>query len=105
MEDLVNYTVETASAKGIQYAEARLHVDSGSAVTLNNGIPEPVQLGREKGIAVRVLVDGAMAFASTNDLSKTSLNQTVETACRTAKASKRLVSKPIRLSQEKAEQA
>jgi TldD protein len=108
-EDLVHYAVESAfesaSAKRVQYAEARLHVDSGSAVTLNNGVPEPVQLAREKGIAVRVLVDGAMAFASTNDLSKTSLDKTIETAYRTAKASKRLLSKPIRLSQEKAEQA
>jgi len=104
-EDLVHYAVESASARGVQYAEARLHVDSGSAVTLNNGVPEPVQLAREKGIAVRVLVDGAMAFASTNDLSKTSLDKTVETAYRTAKASKRLLSKPIRLSQGKAEQA
>lgn len=104
-EDLVHYAVESASVRGVQYAEARLHVDSGSGVTLNNGVPEPVQLAREKGIAVRVLLDGAMAFASTNDLSKTSLNKTVETACRTAKVSKRLLSKPVLLSQEKAEQA
>jgi len=105
MEDLVRYAVESASAKGVEYAEARLHIDSGSAVTLNNGVAEPVQLGRAKGIAVRILVDGAMGFASTNDLSKESLKQVVEIAYRTAKASKKLVPKPIRLSREKAEQA
>ena len=105
MEDLVQRAVEAASAKGVQYAEARLHIDSGSGVTLTNGRPEPVQLAKAKGIAVRVLVDGALGFASTNDLSRESLDETVEIAYRTAKASKRLVTNPIRLSKEKAEQA
>ncbi len=105
MEDLVQRTVEAASAKGVQYAEARLHIDSGSGVTLTNGKPEPVQLAKAKGIAVRVLVDGALGFASTNDLSRESLDETVEIAYRTAKASKRLVTNPVRLSKEKAEQA
>jgi TldD protein len=105
MEDLVQRAVEAASAKGVQYAEARLHIDSGSGVTLTNGKPEPVQLAKAKGIAVRVLVDGALGFASTNDLSRESLHETVEIAYRTAKASKRLVTNPIRLSKEKTEQA
>jgi TldD protein len=105
MEDLVHHAIEAASAKGVQYAEARLHTDSGSGVTLTNGMPEPVQLAQAKGIAIRVLVDGALGFASTNDLSRESLDESVEIAYRTAKASKRLVTKPIRLSKEKAEQA
>jgi TldD protein len=105
MEDIVHHAIEAASAKGVQYAEARLHIDSGSGVTLTNGIPEPVQLAKAKGIAIRVLVDDALGFASTNDLSGESLDESVEIAYRTAKASKRLVTKPIRLSKEKAEQA
>jgi TldD protein len=105
MEDLIQRAVEAASAKGVQYAEARLHIDSGSGVTLTNGKPEPVQLAKAKGIAVRVLVDGALGFACTNDLSRESLDETVEIAYRTAKASKRLVTNPVRLSKEKAEQA
>ena len=105
MEDLVRHAVESASAKGVDYAEARLHIDSGSAFTLTKGIPEPVQLARERGIAVRILVDGAMGFATTNDLSKSSLESTVEIAYRSAKASRKLIAKPIRLSEQKAEQA
>ena len=105
MEDLVQHVIDVASAKGVQYAEARLHIDGGSGVTLTNGAPEPVQLAKAKGIAIRLLVDGALGFASTNDLSRESLDETVEIAYRTAKASKRLVAKPIRFSKEKAEQA
>jgi len=105
MEDLVRYAIDSASAKGVDYAEARLHIDSGSGVTLTNGLPEPVQLAKAKGIAVRVLVDGALGFASTNDLSRESLNEAADIAYRTAKASRRRVTKPIRLSHEKVEQA
>ena len=105
MEDLARYAIESASAKGANYAEARLHVDSGSAFTLTNGVPEPVQLAKERGIAVRILVDGAIGFATTNDLSKPSIENTVEIAYGTAKASRRLIAKPIRLSEQKAEQA
>lgn len=105
MEDLIDFAVHCASAKGVGYAEARLHVDSGSGVTLSNGVPESVQLGRAKGISVRVLLDGAMGFASTNELSRESVTEAVDVAYRTAKASKRLVTKPIHLSEEKAEQA
>ncbi len=105
MEDLVRYTIECASEKGVEYAEARLHVDSASAFTLTDGVPNPVQLSRERGMGVRILVDGAMGFATTNDLSKSSLDSTVEIAYRTAKASRKLIAKPIRLSEQKAEQA
>ena len=38
MEDLVLYAIEAASAKGADYAEARIHVDSASAFTLTNGL-------------------------------------------------------------------
>ena len=105
MEEFVRHAVDSASAKGVEYAEARLHIDSGSGVTLTNGVPEPVQLAKAEGIAIRLLVDGALGFASTNDLSKDSLNETVEIAYRMAKASRRLVSKKIRMSKEKPEQA
>jgi TldD protein len=105
MEELVHHAVDSASAKGVEYAEARLHIDSGSGVTLTNGMPEPVQLAKAQGIAIRMLVDGTLGFASTNDLSKESLKEAVDIAYRTAQASKRRVTKPIRLSQEKAEQA
>jgi len=105
MEDLVDFAVDRASARGVDYAEARVHVDAGSGVTLSNGVPEPVQLGRAKGISVRVLLDGAMGFASTNDLSRESLTEAVDAAYRTAKASRRLVTRPIHLSEERPEQA
>jgi len=105
MEDLVRYAVDSASAKRVEYAEARLHVDAGSGVTLSNGIPEPVQLASAKGMAVRVLVDGAIGFACTNDLSRESLRAVVEVAYGMAKATKRLAARPISMSKEKAEQA
>jgi len=101
----VQYVIDSSLSKGVEYAEARLHIDTGSGVTLNNGIPELVQVAKARGLAVRILVDGAMGFASTNDLNRESLSRTVEVAYRTAKASRKLVARPIRLSKENAERA
>jgi TldD protein len=53
-------------------------------------------------VGVRVIVDGAMGFASTNTSQTDDLNAVTESAVRTAKASRRLLETPIRLSQEKA---
>ena len=86
---------------GAQYAEAHVQRDSGHTYTLKNGAAEPVNVARKVGIGIRVIVDGALGFASTNSLDREQLRSTTESAVRTAKASKRLVTSPIRLSQEK----
>ena len=86
---------------GANYAEARVQRDSGNTYTLKNGAAEPVNVTRKLGIGIRVIVDGALGFASTNSLDRNQLRTTTESAVRTAKASKRLVTSPIRLSQEK----
>jgi TldD protein len=54
------------------------------------------------GFGVRVIVDGAMGFASTNNLDKSQVSSITEAAVRSAKASARLLTSPIRLSEEKA---
>ena len=86
---------------GAQYAEARVQRDLGHTYTLKNGAAEPVNVTRKVGIGIRVIVDGVLGFASTNSLDRGQLRSTTESAVRTAKASKRLVTSPIRLSQEK----
>jgi TldD protein len=86
---------------GAKYAEARVQRDLGHTYTLKNGAAEPVNVTRKVGIGIRVIVDGALGFASTNNLDRDQLRSTTESAVRTAKASKRLLTSPIRLSQEK----
>ena len=101
MEEYARLVVEHSLSYGAKYAEARVQRDLGHAYTLRNGTAEPVNLTRKLGVGIRVIVDGALGFASTNSLDRTDLRSAAESAVRTAKAARRLTASPIRLSQEK----
>jgi len=100
-QEFAQLAVSQALRAGAEYAEARVQGDRGHTYTLKNGSPEPVTIARSLGIGVRVIVDGAMGFASTNSLDKSQLARVTEAAVRTAKASRNLLVSPIRLSEEK----
>lgn len=93
--------MDHAISLGAGYAEARVQQNLGHTYTLKNGTAEPVNLTRKLGVGIRVIVDGAMGFASTNSLEQPDVNSAVESAVRTAKASRRLIASPTRLSEEK----
>ena len=95
MEDLVRFAVDTASTMGASYSEARFQKNEGIRLVFKNGIPDPAGFTKKSGIAVRVLVNGALGFACTNTLTKEHIRATVESAYRTAKHSGRLVKSPI----------
>jgi len=97
LEDLVKFAVNTASTLGASYSEARFQRNEGLRLVFNNGIADPAGFVKKSGIGVRVLVNGALGFACTNTLTKDNLRATVESACRTAKQSSRLVKTPIRM--------
>jgi TldD protein len=101
MEDYARLAVDHSLKLGAKYAEARVQRNSGHTYTLKNGIAEPVNLTRQLGIGIRVIVDGAMGFASTNNMEHEDIRSTAESSVRIAKASRRLIANPTRLSQEK----
>jgi TldD protein len=100
-EDLARLAVDQAVRAGAEYAEARIQSALGHTYTLKNASPEPVTIATSLGVGVRVVVGGAMGFASTNTLDREQLSLVTEAAVKTAKASKRLLASPIHLSQEK----
>ena len=63
-EDLAREAVNQALRLGAQYAEARVQQDLGHTFTLKNGAAEPVSVTRRLGVGIRVIVDGALGFAS-----------------------------------------
>ena len=97
MEDLVRFAVDTASKLGASYSEARFQRNEGIRLAFKNGVPDPAGFTKKSGIAVRVLVNGALGFACTNTMTKEHVRSTVESAYRTAKQSGRLVKAPIRM--------
>ncbi|MEM3630203.1 MAG: DNA gyrase modulator, partial [Nitrososphaerota archaeon] len=70
MEDLLQYAIRYARDKGASYAEARYQEDTKEVSLLKNGVPEITGLQIRKGMAIRVIVNGALAFSSINKLTK-----------------------------------
>ncbi len=105
MKDLADMAVELAVKLGADYAEARFHDDAANFYVLRNGVPEMAGFDRARGIGIRVLVNGALGFASLNKPDKALLEQRVREAISMARASARTRKKSIRFSEEEAEEA
>lgn len=68
------------------FVELRYHDKSTRAVTVERGNVEKVQFRQRSGVGVRVLRAGAWGFASTGDLTPTSIRSAIETAQKAAAA-------------------
>ncbi|AFK22613.1 TldD/PmbA family protein [Pyrococcus sp. ST04] len=100
MHDLVEFAVNRALDLGAEYAEARFEEKHGTSLAMKNGNPEGLSIIADKGIGIRVLVNGGMGFASTNVLTKESVAKAVERAVKLAKAASKLRKEPIKFSEE-----
>ncbi|NJE10455.1 TldD/PmbA family protein [Thermococcus sp. MAR1] len=100
MHELVEFAVEKALELGASYAEARFEEKDGTSLAMKNGNPEGLSTIAERGIGVRVLVDGGMGFASTNVLTKESVSEAVKKAVKLAKAASKVRNEPIVFSEE-----
>ena len=98
--EILEYAIEKALELGAQYAEARFEDKKGTGLMIKNGSPEGVELRVEKGIGIRVLVDGGMGFASTNELSNESVLKAVERATKLARAASKVRNEPVVFSEE-----
>lgn len=75
-----------AQEQGASYADVRVESTQEQKLTIQDGALENLVAGTERGFGLRVLVDGAWGFASSNDMAPASLRQAVETAMRLARA-------------------
>jgi len=85
---------------GANYAEVRLEEKRGMQLAMKNGSPEGMSLEADRGVGIRVLVDGGMGFASTNVLTKERVNEAVKRAVKLAKGAAKVRNEPIRFSEE-----
>lgn len=100
MHELVEFAVEKAQELGASYAEARFEEKNGTEIVMKNGNPEGLGILADRGVGIRVLVNGGMGFASTNVLTKESVEEAVKKAVKLAKAAAKLRNKPIQFSEE-----
>jgi TldD protein len=98
---LLNRVVDRGRELGAQYVEARFQDDYRISVSTRNDKVLAVTSGRSSGIGIRVLVNGALGFASTNFTSLSSLLEVIELAISQARATSSLRKKPIEFSEEK----
>jgi TldD protein len=78
--------LDKALSKGASYADFRYQVASSEQIRVENKELEEYQSRNFGGVGIRVVVDGAVGFASTSNLSKNKLGETVDTAYKLAKA-------------------
>ncbi len=86
-----------AAANGASYAEARIETVEENRLGIEDGEVRSLVSGSETGFCVRVLVDGAWGFASSNDLGNTAWKEAVASALRLARTARRVGQEPVRL--------
>ncbi len=97
-ETLAQYALDIAQS---EYAEARIEELHGVEIIIKNGNLDGFQLVSNAGIAVRILSEGGLGFASTNILTKEGVREAVQQAETLARSSASRNTRPIRMSDEK----
>jgi TldD protein len=93
--DLAEAAVSKALGAGASYAEARVQTTWEREFGLKNGEPQPSYFAEGYGLGIRVVAGGALGFAATNDMSRSSVNEVALKAVRLAKASKGMLKSPV----------
>ncbi len=84
--DLLEHAVDLARRLGASYAEARYHFNRSSEIVIRNDKVLGVGIETEEGIGIRVLYNGVLGFAATNNLTREGVAQAVEQAIARARA-------------------
>lgn len=89
--------LETVRDRGATYAEVRVETVEENRLSIMDGELRGLVSGMETGFAMRVVVNGAWGFASSNDLEPASWRNAIERALGLAKAASAYVEEPVRL--------
>jgi len=101
LEELTEFAVNYAESLGAEYAEARFQRDVQESIMLKNGVPEAVVLEEKRGIGIRVLINGALGFASTNKLTKRDVKASSIKAYKMARAATKILQREISMDESK----
>ena len=85
--NLGDRALETARARGAEYADVRFEDGRTERIEVRNGEVTALRDDASTGYGVRALVDGAWGFASNDDLTNSAVDATVERALAIARAS------------------
>jgi len=85
----------------VNYADLRFIQTEEENIKAENGILSFYNVSTNRGVGIRVLVNGAWGFAASNNLSRTSLLETANTALKIAQASALVKKGEVKLAPEK----
>jgi len=102
MKQIAQWAIDTATKRGATYCDARIVNDRQRALATKNGKIGHAADSESLGIGIRVIVSNAWGFASTDDLSRESVERTAARGVEIARASSRVQQHPIHLAPEMA---
>ncbi len=100
MKNQIKQVLELLKEKGVDYADVRIVDRQREQITTENLMVQNISNSRSKGAGIRVILDGSLGFASTQDLSK--LEETALMALNIAKASRILQNQKMQMAPKEA---
>lgn len=85
LKELVTDVLKSAQQKGATAAEVGLNLNSGLSAKVRLGEVETIEFNRDKSLGVTVYFDKKKGNASTSDLNRNAIKETVQAACDIAK--------------------
>ena len=101
MKQIAAWALDTATQQGASFADVRIVDHRQRTLATKNGKVGHAASNESLGLGVRVLVSDAWGFASSDDLSRASIERTAGRAVEIARASARVKEHPVRLAPEK----
>ena len=102
MKQIADWALNTVTQRGAGYADVRIVDHRQRSLATKNGKVGHASSAETLGVGIRVLVNDAWGFASTDDLSREAVDKTAAQAIEIAKASSRVKEEPVRLAPEPA---
>ena len=97
IDKLAIKAVEKAQSLGASYADCRYVELEDESLSFSDGSPESVNRSSDRGMGIRVLVNGAWGFFGTSVITENEVSRAVKMAVEIGKASARLNDKPVSL--------
>ena len=94
-EDLGRRALDTATARGAQYADVRFESVDTERIEVRNAVVASLADSRSVGYGIRALVDGAWGFAASGDLTHEGIDATAARAVTIARASASIARRPF----------
>jgi TldD protein len=88
-EEIVDFALDFATGKKVEYAEVRAQSQVQNGIMLRNGVVEAVVSAVDSGFCVRLMTGGGIGFASTNKWTKEEARALVNSAFKNAQAANR----------------